>query len=87
MVCLQSKFNELCAQIGEGGFFLGNRLSYADLALYNALTATSAVDAEGYIGKHFPHVKRHFDAVEAHPAVHAYIKSSKRRPPFTPWTF
>jgi glutathione S-transferase len=71
-------------------FFLGtDNMSYADLALYNVLTVTdtSVIDPQTYLKDNFPNVKRHLDAVEAHPAVKAYISSSKRRPAFVPFSF
>ena len=48
---------------------------------------TSVIDPEAYLKDQFPNVKRHFDAVEAHPAVAAYIRSDRRRPAFVPYTF
>ncbi|EKX41281.1 hypothetical protein GUITHDRAFT_112743 [Guillardia theta CCMP2712] len=68
-------------------FFLGETFSYADLALYNVLTLSSAIDVNNYIAPNFPNIKKHFDAVEAHPKIDAYNKSGKRRPPFEPFTF
>jgi glutathione S-transferase len=68
-------------------FFLGpDALSYADLALYNVLTVADATvfDPETYLAAKFPNV---MDAVEAHPAVAAYIRSGRRRPAFVPYSF
>ena len=76
---------KLCAKNGGEGYCLGNSISYADLALYNALTVTSAIKAE-YVTKHFPVVKRHMEAVESNPAVAAYLSSPNRRHTFEPWT-
>jgi glutathione S-transferase len=80
----QKRFDGL---LQDKTFFLGTDISYADLALYNVLTVTdtSVIDPESYLKDNFPNVKRHFDSVEAHPAVQAYI--SKRRPAFVPFTF
>jgi glutathione S-transferase len=62
---------------------------YADLALYNVLTVAdeTVFDPETYLAAKFPNVKRHMDAVEAHPAVTAYIRSGRRRPAFVPYSF
>jgi glutathione S-transferase len=71
-------------------FFLGpDTISYADLAFYNVLTVadTSAIDPETYLKDNFPNVKRHYDAVAAHPSVHPYVSSEKRRPAFVPYTY
>ena len=71
-------------------FFLGpDMISYADLALYNVLTVadSSVIDPETYLTANFPNVKRHHDAVAAHPPVQAYISSVKRRSAFIPFTY
>jgi len=68
-------------------FLLGDSLTYADLALYNVLTVTSAIDVDQYLGQHFPNIRKHYSAVEAHDKVKAYVTSDSRRPPFEPWTF
>jgi glutathione S-transferase len=85
--CVQKCFDSLL----EGKrFFLGpDTLSYADLALYNVLTVAdeTVFDPETYLAAKFPNVRRHMDAVEAHPAVAAYIRSGRRRPAFVPYSF
>ncbi len=48
---------------------------------------SSAIDPETYLKEKFPNVKRHFDAVTAHPAIAPYLSSDKRRPAFVPYTF
>ncbi len=71
-------------------FFLGpDMISYADLALYNVLTIAdmSVIDPETYLAANFPNVKRHHDAVAAHPPIQAYISSEKRRAAFIPFTY
>lgn len=66
-------------------FLVGNTLTYADLALFNVLTLTTAIDAEKYLGQHFPNIHKNYLAVESNEKLSAYLKS--RRPAFTPWTF
>ena len=88
-VPLQKRFDAI---LQDKVFFLGpaaDNLTYADLALYNVLTVvdTSAIDPETYLKEHFPNVKRHFDAVAAHPSVAPYLGSAGRRPAFVPYTY
>ncbi len=71
-------------------FFLGpDIITYADLALYNVLTVadTSVIDPETYLKANFPNVKRHYDAVAAHPSVQPYLTSDRRRPAAVPFTY
>jgi glutathione S-transferase len=71
-------------------FFLGpDTISYADLAFYNVLTVadTSVIDPATYLKDNFPNVKRHHDAVAAHPSVQPYVSSEKRRPASAPYAY
>jgi len=43
------------------------------------------VDPQTYLKDKFPNVKKHFDAVEAHPSIKAYLASPARRPAFVPY--
>jgi glutathione S-transferase len=67
-------------------YLVGDALTYADLALYNVLTVTVAIDPDAYLAKQFPHIRAHLDTVAAHPAIAAYNASPACRPPFQLWT-
>jgi len=71
--------------LADKTFLMGGTLTYADLALFNVLTVTTAIDADKYLGEYFPNIRKHYSAVESHEKLSAYLQS--RRPGFTPWTF
>ena len=63
-------------------FLLGDSLTYADLALYNVLTVTSAIDVDQYLGQHFPNIRKHYSAVGMSPhlllaTLHTYSAQSR----------
>lgn len=81
---IEAKFKEVSAYLGDKKFFLGDNITAADFAFYDAIKWHQALDAE-LIGK-FANLIKWIESMDTHPKIKAYLASDKffkfKTPPF-----
>lgn len=70
-------FDGLLEQNGDTGYFVGDSLSHADIAVWDILDALQSY-IEGVSLERYPRVHRFYDSVRARPSLAAYLASPAR---------
>ena len=81
MLCWLTHFDHVLSVAHSSGYVTGDRLTYADIALFHVLQATEAQWPDEWATADFPRLKAFLDMIITKtPSIAAYLQSDRQRP-------